>query len=97
MSGILIFRGVTIDGQTALALLGVARDAGTFIGAGRIAAQLITGPRHAALIVVYATCRIDTLRHLTGSTVATCTLWRQFAVVAAVQRSAGGILLIWNK
>lgn len=77
-----------------LALLGVAGDTGTFVGAGRIAALLITGARHTALIIVHTTCGIHTLRHLTSSTIAACTLWRQLAVVAAVQSRTGGVLLI---
>lgn len=85
---------LTIYGQAAAALLGVAGDAGAFIGAGCIATLLITSAWHAALVVVDATSRVEGLGHLTGGTVATGTLWRQFAIVAAVERSAGDILFI---
>lgn len=90
------FSVLTIYGQAALAQLRVAGDAATFVGAGRIAAELITGPWHAALIVVHATCRVNGLGHLSGRTIATCTLRRQFAIVTAVEGSASGILLICN-
>lgn len=76
------------------ALLGVAGNAGALIGAGRIAALLVTSAGHTALIVVHAARRVGRLRHLPGGTVAACTLRRQLAVVAAVERSAGDILFI---
>lgn len=90
------FAELTIYGPTVAALLGVAGNAGALIGAGRIAALLVTSAGHTALIVVHATRRVRRLRHLPGGAVAAGTLRRQLAVVAAVESSAGDILFICN-
>lgn len=74
--------------------LGVAGYAGAFVGAGRVATLLIASAGHTALVVVDATRRVSRLGHLPGGAVAACPMWRQLAIVAAVERSAGDILFI---
>lgn len=69
---------LTINGVTAISLLGIAGGTGTFIGAGCIMTLLITRTLHGALVEVHALRNID--RHLSRRTITCWTLGCQLAV-----------------
>lgn len=88
----------TIDGPAAISLgLRIAGDTGALVGAGRIAAHLVTGARFGALVVVHAAGGVRRLWHLILGAVAACPLRRQFAVEAAVQCCTSSVLFIYSE